>query len=92
MSLRTFKRIFVKMEELSVQAGILTDLPKGKTATISGFSDNEIALKLMEMGCLPGEKISLQHIAPLGCPYAFEVNGTILSLRKSEARLVLINF
>lgn len=69
----------------------LLQLPKGETATIIGFTDNSLALKLMEMGCMPGEKIILQHIAPLGCPYAFEVNGTIVGLRKSEAKLVLIS-
>jgi len=69
----------------------LAQLPKGKTATIASFVDNILALKLMEMGCLPGEQITLQHIAPLGCPYAFEVNGTLVSLRKSEAQLVLIS-
>jgi len=71
-------------------AKTLAELPKGQSATITSFSDDRLALKLMEMGCLPGERIMLQHIAPLGCPYAFEVNGTLVSLRKSEAKLVLI--
>lgn len=69
----------------------LANLPKGEEAVIMGFADDVLALKLMEMGCLPGEKITLQHVAPLGCPYAFEVNGILLSLRKSEAQFVLIN-
>lgn len=76
---------------MSAAKHTLANLPKGEEAIIMGFSDDNLALKLMEMGCLPGEKITLQHIAPLGCPYAFEVNGTILSLRKSEAQYVLIN-
>lgn len=69
----------------------LAQLHKGQTATITGFTNENLALKLMEMGCMPGEKITLQQIAPLGCPYAFEVNGTLVSLRKSEAWLVLIS-
>ncbi len=69
----------------------LASLPKGEEAVITGFSDDVLALKLMEMGCLPGEKITLQHVAPLGCPFAFEVNGVLLSLRKSEAQFVFIN-
>ena len=74
-----------------VMENTLAQLPKGQIATITGFTDDSLALKLMEMGCVPGEKITLQHIAPLGCPYAFEVNGTIISLRKSEAQLVLVS-
>ena len=69
----------------------LANLPKGEEAVITGFSDDTLALKLIEMGCIPGEKITLQHVAPLGCPFAFEVNGTLVSLRKSEAQFVLIN-
>ena len=76
---------------MSILTRTLAQLPKGGTATISGFSDDILALKLIEMGCIPGEKITLQHIAPLGCPYAFEVNGTLVSLRKSEAAHVLIS-
>jgi len=69
----------------------LAQLSIGKSAIINGFTDNTLALKLIEMGCIPGEKITLQHIAPLGCPFAFEVNGTLVSIRKSEAQSVLIN-
>ena len=69
----------------------LAQLIKGETATISSFSDDTLALKLIEMGCIPGEKITLQHVAPLGCPYAFEINGTLVSLRKSEAQFVIIS-
>jgi len=69
----------------------LAQLLKGESAIISSFSDDLLALKLIEMGCIPGEKITLQHVAPLGCPYAFEVNGTLVSIRKSEAQFVLIS-
>ena len=69
----------------------LAQLPIGQSAVINGFTDNLLALKMIEMGCIPGEKITLQHIAPLGCPFAFEVNGTLVSIRKSEAQFVLIN-
>ena len=69
----------------------LSQLEVGETGIVKEFTDLEMSVKLMEMGCLPGEKITLQHIAPLGCPYAFEVNGTLVSLRKSEAQLVLIS-
>jgi ferrous iron transport protein A len=71
-------------------AKTLAQLSIGNSAVINGFTDNFLALKMMEMGCIPGEKITLQHIAPLGCPFAFEVNGTLVSIRRSEAQAVLI--
>ena len=76
---------------MKISAKTLAQLPIGQSAVINGFTDNLLALKMIEMGCIPGEKITLQHIAPLGCPFAFEVNGTLVSIRKSEAQYVLIN-
>ena len=76
---------------MNIVTKTLAQLGVGKSAVINGFTDNTLALKLIEMGCIPGETITLQHIAPLGCPFAFEVNGTLVSIRKSEAQSVLIN-
>jgi len=42
------------------------------------------------MGCLPGEKITLTKIAPLGDPIAIEISGYELSLRKDEASTVVL--
>jgi ferrous iron transport protein A len=76
---------------MRTEAKTLAQLSLGTSGIINGFTDNALALKMIEMGCIPGEKITLQHIAPLGCPFAFEVNGTLVSIRKSEAQSVLIN-
>ena len=69
----------------------LDDVETGKTVVINSFSDNELALKLMEMGCLPGEKVAIERKAPLGDPIAVSVSGYLLSLRKSEAKTILVN-
>jgi len=39
----------------------------------------------MEMGCLPGEPVSVEVIAPLGDPIIIKVTNYKLSLRKAEA-------
>jgi len=62
----------------------------GETATVDSFTNTEMSLKLLEMGCVPGEKIRLDTIAPLGDPIAIFVAGYILSLRKEEAATVLV--
>lgn len=69
----------------------LDDIETGKTVVIDSFSDNELALKLMEMGCLPGEKVAIERKAPLGDPIAVSVSGYLLCLRKSEAKTILVN-
>lgn len=68
----------------------LADLKPGQWGIVTGFSDDSLSVKLMEMGCLPGIKITLQNKAPLGDPLGFQVAGYTLALRKKEAATVLI--
>jgi ferrous iron transport protein A len=44
----------------------------------------------MEMGCIPGEAIMVEQIAPLGDPISITVAGYQLSLRKDEAESIWI--
>lgn len=68
----------------------LAQLKLGEAATIKSFTNQGLALKLIEMGCLPGETITLSNIAPLGDPIAVEISGYQLSMRKDEASTVLL--
>jgi ferrous iron transport protein A len=68
----------------------LADLKVGETAVIQSFTDDLTALKLLEMGCLPETEVRLCQIAPLGDPICIKVCDYCLSLRKSEAKLVLV--
>ena len=66
----------------------LSELKAGQKAIIRKFTNNELHLKLMEMGCLPGEEITLEQIAPLGDPISISVSGYSLSLRLNEAEYI----
>jgi ferrous iron transport protein A len=57
---------------------------------IHSFENDEIFLKLMEMGCIPGEIIRVEQIAPLGDPISITVAGYQLSLRNDEAESIII--
>lgn len=63
----------------------LSELKQGQRAIIKSFTNTETYLKLMEMGCVPGESILLEQIAPFGDPISVKVSGYILSLRINEA-------
>lgn len=69
----------------------LAELKIGQSAIIDSFTDKEMALKLLEMGCTPGEVVKLDRIAPFGDPIAISVAGYLLSLRKAEASTVLVS-
>jgi len=68
----------------------LSDLKPGQEGIIKEFQNNEIFLKLMEMGCVPGERIQMEQIAPLGDPISVSVAGYHLSLRLNEAEHILV--
>lgn len=68
----------------------LTDLEPGVKAIIDSFTDEELSIRLLEMGCLPGEEVEVAHIAPLGDPIAIHLYGHKLSLRKKEADSILV--
>ena len=53
----------------------LSELKPGQQGIIKEFNNNHIFLKLMEMGCVPGEEILLEQIAPLGDPISVKVAG-----------------
>ncbi|HEY2721103.1 MAG TPA: FeoA family protein [Chitinophagaceae bacterium] len=63
----------------------LSELKTGQRAVIKSFTNAETFLKLMEMGCVPGEDILIEQIAPFGDPISVRVSGYFLSLRLNEA-------
>jgi ferrous iron transport protein A len=69
----------------------LSEIKAGATCIIQSFTDEEIKLKLMEMGCIPGESIMVERTAPLGDPMAITVSGYLLSIRKDEASTVIVS-
>jgi len=69
----------------------LSQLRPGQKAIITEFNSQEIHLKLMEMGCLPGELISVEKSAPMGGPVSVIVSGYTLSLRLDEADHIMVN-
>ena len=62
----------------------------GESGIIHSFENDDIFLKLMEMGCIPGELITVEQIAPLGDPISISVAGYLLSLRMNEADSIFI--
>jgi ferrous iron transport protein A len=64
----------------------IVDIPKGKSAIIKDFDIELIPLKLLEMGCLPGNIVELLQIAPLGDPLYLNINGAHLAIRLETAK------
>ena len=63
-------------------------LKKGQKATILDFDIDVIPLKLLEMGCLPGNEVELLQVAPFGDPLYLNINGSHLAIRIETAKLI----
>ncbi len=74
------------MEPPLSEKRLLCDLMEGQTATIHEIKPCAMCEKLLELGCIPGESIKVEHIAPLGDPIAITVTGSCFMLRKSDAK------
>jgi ferrous iron transport protein A len=68
----------------------LSEMEPGQQGIIQKFNNDDLLLKLMEMGCLPGEKIILEQVAPMGGPISVSISGYSLSLRLNEAENILV--
>lgn len=68
----------------------LSELQYGQHAIVESVTDEYLALKLFEMGLLPGEKIVLENIAPFGDPIAVRVGEYKMCLRMQDAQAIHI--
>lgn len=63
----------------------LSEIQPGQIATITKVEGEFFALKLFEMGVLPGEQVELENVAPFGDPIAVWVGEYKLCLRLQDA-------
>jgi ferrous iron transport protein A len=68
----------------------IASLKKGQRAVIKEFSIDIVPLKLLEMGCLPGNEVSLVQTAPFHDPLYLNINGSHLAIRKVTAEQITI--
>jgi ferrous iron transport protein A len=73
--------------QTEIALGTLVDLRKGDAAILDHIElPTEDARRLMELGFLPGIRITAGFSAPGGDPQVFEVDGSEIALRRATAR------
>ena len=68
----------------------IASLKIGQKGIIKEFSLDSVPLKLLEMGCLPGNEVKLVQIAPFKDPLYLNINGSHLAIRLETARRIEI--
>ena len=70
----------------------LMDLRVGQSATVLKLEgEGAIRRRIMDMGITKGTEILVKRVAPLGDPLELTVRGYQLSIRKADAKKILIN-
>jgi ferrous iron transport protein A len=70
----------------------LADLPLGQHAAIASIDcERRLSRRLMEMGLLPGTRVRVVRVAPLGDPIELRVRNYSLSLRRAEAAKIVVS-
>tara|TARA_B100000780_G_C21111449_1_gene449183 strand:+ start:1676 stop:1900 length:225 start_codon:yes stop_codon:yes gene_type:complete len=66
----------------------LDQLSLGEVAEIESIETDKLPLKLIEMGCLPGNCISLIQKAPFDDPLYLKVDDSYVAIRKETAQYI----
>lgn len=72
----------------------IDSLRVGQSARITGFGemDKSLRARLYGLGFHTGATVELAHIAPLGCPLAIKLGNGLISLRRTEAKHLKLEF
>lgn len=69
----------------------LDQLERGQRAVVVRIrGERTLRRRLLDMGLVTGELVALRAVAPLGDPIELTLKGYQLSLRKAEARLIVV--
>ena len=69
----------------------LRDVPVGASAEVLSVNcDRRLTRRLLEMGLLPGTRVRVVRVAPLGDPIELRLRDYALSVRRSEAARIAV--
>ena len=64
----------------------INDLKIGQSGTISTVGgEGPLRLRFLDMGLIPGTKVTLQKVAPMGDPIQIRLRGYELTIRREDA-------
>ena len=69
----------------------LSTLPLGHSATLEGIDrKHPLRKRLLELGFVPGAKVTLVRAAPMGDPLEVIAGGTHFALRRKDLKLIYV--
>jgi len=69
----------------------IDDLKISQSGTITAVGgEGALRLRFLDMGLIPGTTVKLQKVAPMGDPIQILVRGYELTIRRDDAKLIMI--
>lgn len=69
----------------------LSDLNTGESGIVREISQtNELRLRLLDLGLVPGTEVLCVLKSPLGDPVAYSVRGALIALRCDDSQDIII--
>jgi len=82
---------FKKRRSQRARPGALSELREGEHAVLDRLElDHEDAQRMMELGFLPGARVSAAGCAPGGDPRVYRVDGSEFAMRRDTASRLLL--
>lgn len=69
----------------------VAELKIGECGIIREFTNIDLPIKLLELGCLPGNPVVLLQVAPLRDPLYVDINGSHLAIRREIAQIIEVD-
>lgn len=91
MKMEIYNSVSIKFNQLKHDHILLDQLPVGKTARIKEILNSRISRRrFLDLGLIPNSLVSVERLSPSGNPIAFNIRGSIIALRKEEARNIVV--
>ena len=69
----------------------LNDLPIDNFGQVGYIKDNNLKRRFLDLGLIPNTIVKTERYSPSGNPIAFNIRGTIIAIRKEEAKNILVH-
>jgi ferrous iron transport protein A len=69
----------------------LADLLPGSSGIVAELVSQGLERRrMMDMGLIPGTRVTVEMSSPLGDPVAYRVRGALVALRHEQARQIIV--
>lgn len=69
----------------------INDLAIGQAGVIAAVGgEGALRLRFLDMGLIPGTRVLLEKVAPMGDPIQIQVRGYDLTIRREDARQITL--